>query len=843
MRASELDECPELVTHDNSRMLFVYKLVIVICMTVFMMESRLFSLHRVFFVSTLCGCVSLVELFLVLFLSKYRKVVYTIIYLSFAQLSIFGVVFALASSSIKMDAGYFIIFVIAPIMFLVRPLHLFISQTITIIGFCVTIFIVKSTDVAVFDMLNAVFSYIISLCLSFTIMSKRLHSFSVISRERKVYENELAKSEVISPGVLISHKINLSKNIVEESFTEDKELAAFLQYINATELFTAIKKNITKPDDMKKAKEVLSRSNLIDMYEEGVSRYTFTYERNYSDSLYYGEIDLHLMKKIDNGDIMLLLFLRDVTQQCLGDKVMMAVSQKNYEMLAILNTKNQIVNLVYGHDNTHKLSSGNTIDYLKMLYNFIDRCVINEEQDNMRHILQIKNILLQLERNETFSVDYILKDSQNKQQKRKMFTFSFLDRSKGVILITRSDITKMYVQEMNRNMELQKALDEAQKAGQARQEFLSHMSHEIRTPMNGIKGTLDILKNYDSLKDDKFLKNALVSTDYLINIVNDILDLSKIESGKCVLHYSWNHYQTFMESVFMIIEPMAEAKEIRITRENRLERNTSIYVDSNRLKQILVNILSNAVKYSPRGSQIEYYETVDFLSKEHMRIHVHIVDNGRGMSEEFISHALEPFEQEGSSDEQVGTGLGLAITKKLLTLMKGTISIESKIQEGTHVTIVYDCKFCNTLVDDIQVMMMGDNPEPDIQGKHGLLVEDNEINREIARAQFEAMGLVIDTASDGFEAIKKFEESVSGFYDIIFMDIMMPHMDGLAATKKIREMNRPDAKEVPIIALTANAFSEDVNESIRSGMNYHLSKPFERNQLIQILLQIFGRIK
>ncbi|MEG1458689.1 MAG: response regulator [Acetivibrio sp.] len=419
----------------------------------------------------------------------------------------------------------------------------------------------------------------------------------------------------------------------------------------------------------------------------------------------------------------------------------------------------------------------------------------------------------------------------------------YFHNNKNTILVLIGDISDVLSAERKSKKVLEEALEQAKQAARAKEEFLSYMSHEIRTPLNGIKGMLDLLEEREELKNDHYLADAITSSRHLSILINDILDMSRMDSGKLTLHEVFTMKHEIMNYVDAIIKPMAEKKNIVFTKQYLMESNyAGIYVDQGRLQQILINILTNAIKYTNQGGRVELLIYHKILKENRMCLIYETRDNGIGMSPEFLANAFEPFEQEKHGLDKNGSGLGLAITKKLVEAMHGTIEIESKLGEGTKVTAMVEVEIANhENMQKHEILTQSSTQTRSLRFDNicALLVEDNEINREVARMQLQLMGITVETAQDGKEALDKIKNSKIGTYSIIFMDIMMPVMDGIQASKEIRKLEREDMRKVPIVAMTANAFADDVHKSLESGMNYHLSKPFEKEEMQRILAQEF----
>ena len=397
----------------------------------------------------------------------------------------------------------------------------------------------------------------------------------------------------------------------------------------------------------------------------------------------------------------------------------------------------------------------------------------------------------------------------------------------------------------------EKAQKAAEQASLAKSEFLSRMSHEIRTPMNGIIGMTEIARqNTDNPeKVDDCLKKVSLSSKHLMLLINDVLDMSKIESGKIQIKNELFDLRLFLENIENIYSAQAEEKEIDFKISLFGKINEFIVGDSLRLNQILTNLLSNAFKFTPGGGRITL--TVSELKHEedHILLRFSVKDTGMGIKEENLEKIFEAFEQENAeiTHKFGGTGLGLSIVRSFSELMGGCVTVQSEYGKGSEFEV--DLPFIVTenphMIDwetdkspDNKVVV---NKTYNFEGKHILLAEDNELNREIAVELLGTVtGAVIDEAENGQKAVALFAESEINYYDLILMDIRMPLMDGFEATRKIRAMERPDAASVPIFAMTANAFAEDEEKSRQAGMNAHLSKPLEISAVLAAMNEILN---
>ena len=399
---------------------------------------------------------------------------------------------------------------------------------------------------------------------------------------------------------------------------------------------------------------------------------------------------------------------------------------------------------------------------------------------------------------------------------------------------------KRHQEELAYEKRLMAAVEDADRANAAKTDFLRRMSHDIRTPINGIRGLIDIANNFpDDLEKQKECRNKIyVASGYLLDLVNNILDMNKLESGE--VRFLSVPFE--MESLLHEIDPVLQSQ----ASENGVQLKTQYSAEPLHLignpahiKQILINIANNALKYTPTGGTVSVQMQAVEQDADTMNVTFRCTDTGIGMSAQFLKHAFEPFTQEnrGARTSYSGTGLGLPIVKKLVDLMGGNIRISSQLGKGTVVTICIPFQ-----IDHVAHTLLSKNePSVSLQGKHVLLVEDNDLNLEIAQFMLENEGITVSTARSGQEAVDAFTSSAPGTYDVILMDIMMPIMGGLEATRTIRASAHPDAKTVPIFAMTVNAFTDDIARSKKAGMNEHLTKPLNSKSVIQMIRKYVGK--
>ena len=392
-------------------------------------------------------------------------------------------------------------------------------------------------------------------------------------------------------------------------------------------------------------------------------------------------------------------------------------------------------------------------------------------------------------------------------------------------------------------MKARKAQIQAEKANAAKSDFLFNMSHDIRTPMNALLGYSELMKR--ELTDPKLLdyqEKMEQSGNLLLSIINNVLDMARIESGKVELDEDYVKIRDIYQGVYKIFQVEAEKKGIHLEMEYDVQHE-HVICDETKNREIFLNLISNAVKYTASGGRVTIRITeLDCDREDYVRIRTQIIDTGIGMSEEFLPSLFEPFtrERNTTTGKVAGTGLGMPIIKKYIDMMGGTIEAESKLGEGSKFTVILEYRIADKSYYEQDTEKSSDMDETDrISGKHVLLAEDNDLNAEIAQFILEDMGLIVDRVEDGVQCVARIEQKPAGTYDLILMDIQMPNMDGYKATEVIRGLSDKSKANIPIIAMTANAFEEDRKKALAKGMNGHIAKPVDIEKMREILQNTF----
>ncbi len=414
----------------------------------------------------------------------------------------------------------------------------------------------------------------------------------------------------------------------------------------------------------------------------------------------------------------------------------------------------------------------------------------------------------------------------------------------AVVLLVVFGVLVIYFWQRRRNEILHLEKMQAEEGSRAKSRFLSNMSHDIRTPMNAIIGFTDLAIQHefdaDTSRIHEYLLKIRIASRHLLSLINDVLDMSRIESGKMQLDIVPCNLPEALEGMRSIVQGQVQEREQSLQMDASNIENENIYCDKLRLNQVLLNLLGNAIKFTPPGGSI----TVTAVQKGGIcngwgSYEFRVKDNGMGMTQEFAKKVFEPFERERTSTVSgiQGTGLGMAITKNIIDLMGGSIRVETALDIGTEFIINVGFKIQDGSLEECEGQKQGCRQEVDFTGRRGLLVEDNELNREIAMEILQQYGFEVGAAEDGAEAVEIIQNAQPGAYDLVLMDVQMPIMDGYTATREIRKMDSAYAS-IPIIAMTANAFEEDKRDALECGMDGHISKPVDVPVLLRVLADI-----
>ena len=480
--------------------------------------------------------------------------------------------------------------------------------------------------------------------------------------------------------------------------------------------------------------------------------------------------------------------------------------------------------------------------WCELLPAYADEIVTDESRENFLDQLSLDALC---SKQDDFSMTYEFKTGDRiiYHQTRIAYVYK-KDRSRVAVIGTRN-IDDLIKKERMQEAKLKEAYIVAENANKAKTDFLNNMSHDIRKPMNVILGYNELMKQYltDPILVD-YQNKIEQSGKLLLSIINNVLDMARIESGKMVVEERAEAIGLVVEEIESVFESSAQEKNIVFTTSVDVD-HTHVLCDGFKVREILMNLVGNAFKYTPDGGHIAIdVKELDCARSGYVRIQTQIKDTGIGMSEDYLPTLFDSFSREYNTTigKVSGTGLGMSIVKNLVDMMDGDICVKSKLGEGTCFTLTFEHRIAD--VNSIELNQELDvlDEKSILEGKRVLLVEDNELNAEIAMAILEQSGLILDRVEDGLACINRLSEVDADLYDLILMDIQMPNMNGYEATRRIRQFENVKKASIPILAMTANAFEEDKKMAIKAGMNGHISKPIDVNVLEKQIINIFKKV-
>ncbi|MEG2396642.1 MAG: ATP-binding protein, partial [Oscillospiraceae bacterium] len=652
------------------------------------------------------------------------------------------------------------------------------------------------------------------------------------------YNNELLYKSLALKSTEASYNFNLTQNKVVELQNKLPINRDTFIYTTTQSIYEATLAHIIGDDKKEEFSKMFNIQGLIDGFYMGKTDWDMTYKYDAGNNEYlWLQLHINVMKNPKTGDIEAFSYINDITEKQMVKTLISSVITNDYDFVMCINGKKNSYTM-YTNGLDSNLPPALCNDYQKEINSYLQSCVMEKERETILRKVSLEHIFMKLEKKDVYeTVISIIEDG--KIRKKKM-QFSYINKDAKMILHTRSDITNLFMQEQAQQKKLERALDDARIANLTKTEFLSRMSHEIRTPMNAIMGLAAIAK--EKATDTDFVKECVdksqIASKFLLSLINDILDMSRIESGKITLIDERIDFHNFIDGITTIINSTAIPKGVIFSTIISDDCGKCYIGDNIRLEQILINLLSNAVKFTPAGGSVKLFAEQLSRKKGRARLRFTISDTGIGISESFIKTIFSPFSQEhnGITSNYGGSGLGLAISQNLANLMGGQITVNSVLGEGSTFVVEISLKYCTKKAIEQSIPQNDESLKDfDFSAKNILLVEDHELNILVATRILTSKGMSVVSAQNGKLGVEAFENSKEKFFDAVLMDIRMPVMDGLMAASAIRNLKRTDCKKVPIIAMTANAFDEDIKKSLKAGMNAHLAKPIEPQKLFDTL--------
>ena len=653
---------------------------------------------------------------------------------------------------------------------------------------------------------------------------------------QKKYEEEvLYRAKAVSDDMLSTSRVNLTEGIVEEMRVGkmDGYEDQYRHVMDFSERISSFCNEIWLTEEQNRN---LSREGLLELFEQG----EITVSVEYIVALKSGRhawirVEVKLLRRPETSEVMAFIYNRNITRERLLGHVLERIMSFEYDEIYTVDATNRTFEGIgigqYALDEEHMQGS-----YDEKLASLKERAILPEDLEKLEQELSIESMHERLKRERThlFEVTLVAKSGK---ARRKCIRYMYLYEAVDIVLVTITDIDDVAKAERKKQEQLESALLLAREASHAKGSFLASMSHEIRTPMNAIIGLNSIIKDeIDNREQVLDCSEKLDSASkYLLALLNDILDMSQIESGNMTLAHQTFSSDKFWDNINILAKAQADMASVSYLFERDKEASGMYIGDATRLQQIMINLINNAIKFTAANGHVRVAVREWITSEGRAELRVSVEDNGIGISEEFLPEVFGTFTQQhaGNTTAYKGSGLGLSIARNFARMMDGDITVESKEGVGTIFTVivVLDIDETGTAPEEQEEVAV----EQDFTGRHILLVEDHPLNIIVAKSLLAKRGFEVVHAENGEEAVRFFSESEEGTFDAILMDIRMPVMDGIEATMRIREMERADAKSIPIIAMTANAYEEDRRRTSNAGMNAHLAKPIDPKQLFKTL--------
>ncbi len=661
-----------------------------------------------------------------------------------------------------------------------------------------------------------------------------------ITEQKEIEERFNRAYELLDdPQSYGSFHLNLSKNLCEDGRAGKSKMDVTLELKRSgtfDQFFENFSKIIIDEDIREKCLRTFNRERLLEQFEAGTDVISIEYPiMNEKGARHWLEGFLRMVRNPATGDVEALAYSYTIDSRKRGEAILRKLSDHRFDYIGLIRPAMRTIELISCKDGFGFGMPGETYDYDVIIQAMSPLLIDENENEAFKKIVSLDTILSALEKDGLWTATFSYTGTG--ETKCIDLQCCWLSKPGGDILLTQMDVTQAYMREREQLEEIKAARLEAERANEAKSAFLSTMSHDIRTPLNGIVGFTNFaLTARDPETARHHMKKVGASADILLGLINDVLDLSRIESGKMSLEPEPTPTKDIDIAVIEALRPIAEAKNIKLIAGPFAD--AMVYVDKTKHQKIWLNLVSNAIKYTPEGGTVEArVETIDPPIDGHNRRMI-VMDTGIGMTDEFQEVMFEPFSQEIRSEKTgiQGTGLGLAIVKNIVDLLGGTMRVRSVRGKGTRYEIDINVQ---TLEEGEAAQKENSEKAEILSGKRVLLCEDNEMNAEIASMLLKQRGIEADWAIDGKQGLERFKASSLGYYDAILMDVRMPIMDGREATRAIRDLNREDAQTVPIIALTADAFEEDIRDNREAGMDAHVNKPINPDRLFKTISNLF----
>lgn len=672
-------------------------------------------------------------------------------------------------------------------------------------------------------------------------------SYQMHKEQKYKRENELLTSSLLLMKDTFYRIacIDIDNNLMESITVADDEIDEAVQFRKdyRKTIIEFSKKRVDK-EYQEQFLAIMLPEKMKELFDAGIKYTDITYKRLVKKEYQWIHSEIIPLADYCEGNRKVIWYVRDVSKE----KLALLFSMGSvYMSCYYINISDRSFYTILRNGNSMDVF-GETGDAEKRFSEYCNKSVEEDFRESVREFVSFSTLSERLQGHEFISIEYKVKDIG-------WCRASFIVVKRDIEGQCRSVLFAVQViddekkKELDYRYMLKEAVNNANRANQAKSDFLSRMSHDMRTPMNAIIGMTEIANMYVDDKDKVLdcLDKISVSGRHLLTLINEVLDMNKIESGKLDLIEEEVDIKEIINDLGNMLRDSVYKKHHELIVDTDDIKHETVITDGTRLQQALMNFMSNAVKYTPDGGKISCIVSEspsDVRQKSYYQFVIE--DNGIGMSDEFVEQIFEPFAR--AEDTRInkieGSGLGIPIAGSIISKMDGDITVESRINEGSKFTITIPFNYVctdndmhagNSETEEIDIKAMN------FSGYRILLAEDNDINAEIACEILEMSGFGVDVACNGMEALERYRNSSLGYYDMILMDIQMPEMNGYDATVAIRSLNRKDAKEVPILAMTANAFTEDVMAAKKAGMNEHIAKPLDISQMYNILTRFLKK--
>lgn len=655
----------------------------------------------------------------------------------------------------------------------------------------------------------------------------------------KRFREELAFRNKMGDNIISTSCVNLTLGLLEnlrygESYVKDEKVITTIDYRERSMHF------LDECEMTDEQAQNLSVENLLNLFEKGVTEVREEYQAKLKDGdRIWVCVDVNLLKSPKTGNILAFFYNKNITNEKMSAIISENVLSQNYLEVGVIDTVHDSYTRFYSQA-TNISQFNNSFPFEKGMEIFCEKRVTDGDRKRVKKYMTLDYINSAIKKNGIVEFQFLGFDRNGNEEYNSMVIKPLHKDRNDILLSTRSNVDAIVREGQKKEKKLKKAMEEAKKANEARADFFAGISHDMRTPMNAIIGMSAL--GVDESEDEtirKYFTNIDASAHFLLGLINDALDSSQIEKNVLKLTYEPYYMEEFKHYVNSMVRSLCDAKNIEFNMIIPETFANCVSTDKLRFNQIFFNLLSNAVKFTPENGKIDFI--IEFVSRENGVVVERFIvkDTGIGMSKDFQKKMFNQFTRERNHNNisTGGTGLGLFITKYVVELMGGTISVNSEVGKGSE--FIVELALQEVESKDTQFVSKDKLSDDDfyniLNGKRVLLCEDNEMNSQIAVRVLEKKGMIVECAPDGQAGLEKFNNSDEGYYDVVLMDVRMPVMDGLEATKFIRNLERMDSKKVPIIAMSANTHKKDIETALKAGMSTHIGKPFDIKELYKVI--------